>query len=96
MATGQWYHVAFTWSAGQGITAYLNGCDMDKDKAIGFAYDKERLNVIIQRFTFHFGATVAGELAATGAVLDEFHAWHEQLNSQQMWQYYIQGGTYNP
>ena len=84
-ATGQWYHVAFTWSAGQGITAYLNGCDMDKNKTNGFAYDEERRSVIRHWYAFHFGATGVGEHAAAGTALDEFHAWHGQLSSIQMW-----------
>ena len=67
---------------------------MDAHKNNGFAYDKVRHSAIRHWFTFHFGATATGEPAAAGTILDEFHVWHEVLNSQQIWQFYIQGGAY--
>ena len=38
----QWTHLTFTWAAGNGFRAYLNGCDMDADDSRGYAYDMER------------------------------------------------------
>ena len=85
-AADQWAHVAFTWAAGQGIRAYLNGCDMDADDSKGYASTKGRRKAFAQWYTFQLGA-------AAGTTVDELYIWHDLLNSHQIWQFYIQGAT---
>ena len=90
---GQWTHMAFTWAAGKGIRAYLNGCDMDADDSRGYAYDKRRRFPVSKSLSFRLGKSRQGKSAAVGVAIDELCIWHEELDPQQIWQFYIQGGT---
>ena len=82
----RWSHVAFTWSIGQGIKAYVNGCDMDIDNIHGYASSKKRSSMFSKWYPFLLRA-------ADGTTVDELYIWHALLNSQQIWQFYIKGGT---
>ena len=85
-AAHEWGHVTFTWAPGQRIRAYLNGCDMDADDSKGYAYTKGRTNSFSRWYEFTLGV-------AAGTIVDELYIWHVQLNSQQIWQFYIRGAT---
>ena len=82
----RWSHVAFTWSVEQGIKAYINWCDMDVDNIQSYASSKKRSQVFSKWVVFLLGT-------ANGTTVDELYIWHTLLNSQQIWQFYIQGGT---
>ena len=85
-ATDQWSHVAFTWAAGQGIRAYLNGCDMDADDTKGYASSQARQRAFSTWYAFQLRPVA-------GTTVDELYIWHDLLNPQQIWQLYIHGGT---
>ena len=91
----QWSHVAITWAAGQGIRAYLNGCDLDADDSKGYAYTMRRTVGFSTWSPFNL-------MGPSGTTVDELYIWHVLLTSHQICQLYIQGGTvwsqvqYNP
>ena len=89
----QWTHLVFTWAAGKGIRAYLNGCDMDADDSRGYAYNKTRDTDISKSLSFRLGKPEKGRVSAIGVVMDELCIWYEQLNAHQIWQFYVRGGT---
>ena len=82
----EWVHVTFTWAPGQRIRAYLNGCDMDADDSKGYASSEKRGD----RFLMWYAFMLWG---AAGTTIDELYIWHVQLNSQQIWQFYIRSAT---
>ena len=82
----QWSHVAITWAAGQGIRAYLNGCDRDADDSKGYAYTMRRTMGSSMWVSFNL-------VGPSGTTVDELYIWHDLLTSHQIWQLYIQGGT---
>ena len=89
----QWTHLVFTWAAGKRIRAYLNGCDMDADDSRDYAYVETRNEPISASYSFRLGNADAGRRPAVGVTMDELCIWDEQLNPQQIWQFYVRGGT---
>ena len=91
-AADQWSHLTFTWAAEDGIRAYFNGCDMDVNGDKGYAYPSVRYEEVSRSSAFHFGAGPLRDTIA-GTTMDQLCIWHEQLSSNQIWQFYTQGGT---
>ena len=90
-AADQWSHVTFTWAAEDGIRAYFNGCDMDANDSKGYAYPTVRYEEVSRVSTFFLGAGSIRDTIA-GTTMDELCIWHELLSSNQIWQFYTQGG----
>ena len=65
---------------------------MDADDNKGYAYSSGRVEEFSRWLPFRFGQNDDG-YAAAGTTIDEMYVWHELLNSQLIWQFYIKGGT---
>ena len=92
----QWLHLIFTWKAGEGITVYLNGCDMDPNGSMGYAYSTPRGTTVTHWYPFRVGSgitDVSNWQDADGTTIDELYIWQEVLSPLQIWELYIQGGT---
>ena len=89
---GQWLHVVITWTLGDGITVYLNGCDMDPDGDKRYAYSMQRTDPASRRYTFKVGSGRVFDKNFKG-IIDELYIWYESLTPRQIWKLYIQGGT---
>ena len=88
-----WLHLMFTWKAGEGIRAYLNGCDMDPDDSKGYAYSRSRSHDATETYPFIVGSGTDGWEDNDGTTIDEFYIWYERFRPLQIWHFYIQGGT---
>ena len=64
---------------------------MDANGSNGYAYTDVRNENISSSTTFHFGAG-SGKESISGTTLDDLCIWHETLSSNEVWQFYIQGG----
>ena len=89
----KWLHLIFTWKAGEGIRAYLNGCDMDPDGSKDYAYSRSRSEDATHTFPFLVGSGIEDWEDRDGTTIDELYIWYEKLSPIQIWQFYIQGGT---
>ena len=89
----KWLHLIFTWKAGDGIRAYLNGCDMDPDDSKDYAYSRSRSEDATHTFPFLVGSGIEDWEDRDGTTIDELYIWYEKLSPIQIWQFYIQGGT---
>ena len=92
----QWLHLIFTWKAEEGITVYLNGCDMDPNGSMGYAYSTPRGTTVTHWYPFRVGSgitEVSNWQDADGTTIDELYIWQEVLSPMQIWELYIQGGT---
>ena len=90
-----WVHVALTWERAGGIRLFINGCDADvnNDKGHSTRVPRSHQRTITNRFVFGAGKnTTAGFGKMT---LDEFIAWHDVLEPEQIWELFRQGGTIN-
>ena len=87
-----WSHLIFVRAAEHGIRTYLNGCDMDANDSKSFVYVENRQRSVSYYEPFDLGETGRGNDGAAGATIDELCIWHEQLNSQQILQFYMKGG----
>ena len=65
---------------------------MDADDRKGYAYTTPRSEPFSLAMPFHLGRSRTAD-AAAGTTIDELYIWHGLLNSQQIWQLYIQDGT---
>ena len=66
---------------------------MDADDSKGYAYVEARDRPISASYSFRLGNADAYRTPAVGVAVDELCIWHEQLNPQQIWQFYVRGGT---
>ena len=69
---------------------------MDTNDNKGYAYVVGREFDFSKLYTFNLGANGYGDPAAAGVTMDEIYVWHEKMSPQQIWQFYIHGGTYDP
>ena len=88
----EWSHLSATWTVGHGIRAYLNGCDMDADDIKGYASAVTRSEPVSTSLPFQLGYS-GGWDAAVGTTIDELFVWDGLLNSYQILELYMQGGT---
>ena len=65
---------------------------MDAGDTRGYAYPKRRTSSISLLLPFRLGRQLSKD-AAVGTTVDELCVWHEPLDPQQIWQFYVQGGT---
>ena len=65
---------------------------MDANDSKGYAYTQDRQSGVSQYAAFNLGRSDKGSDAAVGATIDEICIWYQRLNSQQIWQFYMQGG----
>ena len=91
--SGQWLHLTFIWKAGEGIRAYLNGCDMDPGNNKGYANSQPRSKNVTAWYPFKVGSGITGFEDADATTIDELHIWYKTLSPLQIWQIYIQGGS---
>ena len=91
--SGQWLHLTVTWKTSEGISVYLNGCDMDPGSKKGYAYTNPRSKPVARWYPFKVGSGISGWRDDDGTTVDELYIWHATLDPMQIWQLYIQGGT---
>ena len=88
----EWKHVVFTWSRGNGIRGYMNGCDADPDGRHGYYQYQTRTGSFTMENQFFLGRnTQIGQYGNQN--IDELHIWHEVLQPDQVWQLFLQGGV---
>ena len=88
----EWKHIVFTWSRGNGIRGYMNGCDADPDGRHGYYQYRARTDSFTVVNKFFLGRnTQLGQYGNQN--IDEFYIWQEVLQPDQVWQLFLQGGV---
>ena len=88
----EWKHIVFTWSRGNGIRGYMNGCDADPDGRHGYYQYRTRTDSFTVVNKFFLGRnTQLGQYGNQN--IDEFYIWQEVLQPDQVWQLFLQGGV---
>ena len=88
----EWNHIVFTWSRGNGIRMYMNGCDADPGGRHGYYQNQTHSKSFNAERKFFLGRnTLEGQYGNLN--IDELFIWHQVLQPAQVWRLFLQGGV---
>ena len=80
----EWKHIVLTWSRGNGMRSYLNGCDADPDGRHGYYQNQTHADSVMTKRSFFLGRnTLSGQYG--NQIIDELYIWHEVFQPAQVW-----------
>ena len=84
----QWLFIVTTWSTSVGIKLYLNGCPF-RDDVVTMDI-RTRTKADLGDRPFMIGEPSDGSPYRANMTLDNFMAWNEETDADEVWQLYIQ------